>query len=257
MIGAIAGDMIGSPYEFRPIKTVHFPLWSEGSTYTDDSVLTVALAVTILSGTPYVENLKQYVEMFLNAGYGPKFLRWARSNVTEPYDSWGNGSAMRVSPVGWAFDSLDEVLAQAKNSADVTHNHPEGVKGAQATAAVIFLARNGSSKDEIRDYVRATFNYPLLATLDEIRPKYRFDVSCQGTVPPAIQALLESTDYEDAVRKAVSLGGDSDTLGCITGGMAQAFYGGVPDPIREQTFERLPETLREVVLEFCEEYDCY
>lgn len=257
MLGAIAGDMIGSPYESRPIKTTIFPLWHKWSTYTDDTVLTVALADTILTGTPYVENLKQYCETFPNAGYGPTFIRWARSNSTEPYNSWGNGSAMRVSPVGFAFETLEEVLIEAKRSAEVTHNHPEGVKGAQATAAVIFLARKGNSKAEIREYVRSTFNYPLLASLDEIRPQYRFDISCQGTVPPAIQALLESTDYEDAVRKAVSLGGDSDTLACITGGMAQAFYGGVPDAIRDQTLVRLPEILSEVVLKFCEEYDCY
>ena len=257
MIGAIAGDMIGSPYEFRPIKHADFPLFHHAAQYTDDTVLTVAVADSILTGTTYLENIKQYANDFPNAGYGPKFGRWARSNVTEPYNSWGNGSAMRVSPIGFAFEALEEVLAEAKATADVTHNHPEGVKGAQATAAVILLARKGSSREEIRDYVRERFNYPLLATLDEIRPAYRFDVSCQGTVPPAIQALLESTDYEDAVRKAVSLGGDSDTLACITGGMAQALYGGVPPAIRDEALSRLPAILRDVVIEFCDEYDCY
>jgi ADP-ribosylglycohydrolase len=255
MLGAIAGDIIGSVFENRPIKTTQFPLFAPGCTFTDDSVLTIALADSIMSDSDYVDELKEYYEAYPYAGYGLHFHVWARSNRREPYNSWGNGSAMRVSPVGFAYETLEEVLEQAKRSAEVTHNHPEGVKGAQATAAAIFLARQGAEKEEIREYVRETFHYGLRETLDEIRPSYRFDVSCQGSVPEAITAFLESESYEDAVRKAVSLGGDSDTQACITGGIAQAFYG-LPPEIAERALEFLDPALRTVTLEFCERYGC-
>lgn len=256
MLGAIAGDIIGSPYEVRPIKTTQFPLFHHACRFTDDTVLTVALADSIMTGEPYMWNLKEFASLYPNAGYGGTFIQWARSNNTEPYNSFGNGSAMRVSPVGFAYDTLEEVLGEARRSAEVTHNHPEGIKGAQATAAVIFLARTGKSKDEIREYVRKTFWYGLRETLDEIRPHYRFDVSCQGTVPVAITAFLESEDWEDAVRKAISAGGDSDTLACITGGMAQAFYGGVPDEVVNRTIDFLDEHLCSITLEFCRAFNC-
>ena len=257
MIGAIAGDIIGSVYEARPIKRTDFPLFRWDCTFTDDTVLTVAVADAILYGGDYAEKLKDYYRNHPNRGYGMLFLRWARTAQSPPYNSWGNGSAMRVSPVGFAFDTLEEVLDQAKRSAEVTHNHPEGIKGAQATAAAIFLARTGRTREEIRDYLRMTFRYGLRETLDEIRPSYRFDPSCQGTVPEAVTAFLESIDWEDAVRKAVSLGGDSDTLACITGGIAQAFYGGIPVEVRARVWEALDEDLARVVRQFCERYSCF
>jgi ADP-ribosylglycohydrolase len=256
MLGAIAGDIIGSVYEADNIRATQFPLFDYECTFTDDTVLTVALADSILTGAPYVDKLKEYYGRYPHAGYGGKFIMWARSNRREPYNSWGNGAAMRVSPAAWAYDSLDQVLEGAERSAAVTHNHPEGIKGARAVAAAVFLARTGKSKDEIRAYVRKTFWYGLRETLDEIRPEYRFDVSCQGSVPEAITAFLESESYEDAVRKAISLGGDSDTIACMAGGIAQAFYGGVPESIRERVFLILDERLASVTREFCEKYGC-
>lgn len=256
MIGAIAGDIIGSIYEGNPIKTTDFPLFHRYSHPTDDTVLTVALADSILNGKDYVLCLKEYFVRYPHVGYGSSFARWAMSLSSSPYNSWGNGSAMRVSPVGFAYDTLEEVLDRAARSADVTHNHPEGIKGAQATAAVVFLARTGKKKDEIKDYIEGTFGYDLSPRLDDIRPTYRFDVSCQGTVPPAIIAFLESSDFEDAVRKAVSLGGDADTLACITGGMAHAFYGDVPGHIKTTVFSLMDGHLARVTREFAERYGC-
>jgi ADP-ribosylglycohydrolase len=257
MLGAIAGDIIGSVYEGRNVKTPDFdPLFHPRCHPTDDTVLSVAVADSILTGADLTDKLKEYFGRYPNAGYGGTFFRWACSFGRAPYNSWGNGSAMRVSPVGYAYGSVEEVLKYAKWSADVTHNHPEGVKGAQATATAIFLARTGSGKDEIRDYVGRTFGYDLSRTVDEIRPHYVFDVSCQGSVPQAITAFLESDHYEDAVRKAISLGGDSDTIACITGGIAQAFYGGVPDAIRQEALARLDVPLRAVVEQFSERYAC-
>lgn len=256
MLGAIAGDVIGSLYEFSPIKTTEFPLFQSSCHVTDDTVLTVALADTILSGGDFVDNLHEYFRLYPNAGYGGTFYRWARHGNREPYNSWGNGSAMRASPVGFAYDTLPEVLEEAKRSAEVTHNHAEGIKGAQAIAASVFLARKGSSKEEIRDYVRRTFGYGLYVPLDEIRPDYEFDVSCQGSVPVAITAFLESSDFEDTVRKAISLGGDADTLACMAGAIAHAFYG-LPEPIATRTMDFLDERLAAVTLEFCHEYGCF
>jgi ADP-ribosylglycohydrolase len=256
MLGAIAGDIIGSVYERRPIKTVEFPLFSRLSHPTDDTVLSVALADSILTGREYVDNLKEYFHLYPHAGYGKTFMQWALAVSRSPYNSWGNGSAMRVSPVGFAYASLEEVLEKAKQSAEVTHNHPEAIKGAQATAAAIFLARGGKGKEEIKDYIQRTFAYDLNEPLEQLRERYSFDVSCPGTVPPALIAFLASEGYEDAVRKAVSLGGDSDTLACITGGIAQAFYGGVPDPIKHAVMERLDDRLTRVVNAFCTRYAC-
>ncbi len=254
MIGAIAGDIIGSVYEWSNIKTTDFPLFSRNCRFTDDTVLTVALADSILHGSNYVEKLKKYYSYYPNAGYGGDFRRWAASTNTEPYNSWGNGSAMRVSPVGFAYNTLDEVLEQAQKSAEVTHNHEEGIKGAQATASAIFLARSGKSRKEIKEYIEETFKYNLNESLDTIRKYYQFDVSCQGSVPQAITAFLESDNFEDAIRKAISIGGDSDTIACITGGMAQAFYKGVPDNIVNKTIEILDKRLNKVVFEFMQKY---
>ncbi len=251
MLGAIAGDMIGSVYEFNNRKTKDFPLFSDRCFFTDDSVLTVAVADTILQqDQAYAKRFKEYYRRYPNAGYGARFRNWCVSSSLEPYNSWGNGSAMRVSPVGFAFADLDTVLAEAARSAAVTHNHLEGVKGAQATAASIFLARTGQSKAEIKAYVETTFGYDLSRSLDEIRPVYEFNESCQETVPEAIIAFLESTDFEDAIRNAISLGGDSDTLACITGGIAEAFYNGVPNAIAAKVFELLDEPLRNTVKTF-------
>jgi ADP-ribosylglycohydrolase len=255
MLGAIAGDVIGSVWESAHIKTPHFyPLFSPQCRPTDDSVLTVALADSILSGADFTDKLKEYFRLYPHAGYGGTFYRWAQSLRRSPYNSWGNGSAMRVSPVGWAYGTLDEVLHHAKRSADVTHNHPEGVKGAQATASAIFLARTGKSKPEIMEYVETTFGYDLTRTLEAIRPGHRFDVSCQGSVPESIIAFLESESYEDCVRKAISLGGDTDTMACIAGGIAEAFYGGVPEQIQVEVFLRLDERLSEVIERFLDRH---
>lgn len=251
MLGAIAGDIIGSVYETRPIKTPFFyPLFDALCHPTDDTILTVALAESILYDDDFVVTLKDFYRRYPHAGYGGTFARWAQSTSCQPYNSWGNGSAMRVSPVGFAYRTLEEVLEKAKASAAVTHNHPEGIKGAQATASAIFLARTGQSKEQIKTFIADTFGYDLSRSLDDIRPDYAFDVSCQGTVPPAIRAFLEATDYENAVRLAISLGGDSDTLACITGGIAEAFYGGVPSEIAETVWDMLNDHLAEIVREF-------
>ena len=255
MLGAIVGDIIGSVHEFSGTKTTEFELFHPHCTFTDDTVLAVAVADCLLHKSDYVEKFHEYFRAYPGAGYGFGFSQWAKSGNKQPYNSWGNGSAMRVPAVGYAFDSLDEVLAEAKRSAEVTHNHPEGVRGAQATAAAVFLARTGSRKEEIRERVEAMFGYDLHRRLDDIRPTYHFDESCQGTVPPAMIAFLESQDYEDAVRKAISLGGDADTLACITGGIAEAYYGRVPKPIAAQGLALLDERLRKTTLAFYKRYE--
>ncbi|WP_299412218.1 ADP-ribosylglycohydrolase family protein [Acaryochloris sp. IP29b_bin.148] len=256
MLGAIAGDIIGSVFEphWRRIKRKEFDLFSKKSKFTDDTVLTVAVAEAILQQKAYVYTIKDYYRRYPKAGYGKTFREWGASDSVEPYHSWGNGSAMRVSAVGFAFEDLETVLQEAERSAAVTHNHPEGIKGAQATAAAIYLGRRGRSKAEIETYIEATFGYDLSLSLEEIRPQYQFDSSCQGSVPQAITAFLESTDFEDAIRNAVSLGGDSDTQACIAGGIAQGFYGGVPERIAQETWARLDADLQQVVEAFMATY---
>jgi len=254
MIGGIAGDIIGSVYEGNNIKRTDFPLFGPWNRFTDDTVLTVAVADVILHNGDYIDTFKEYVRRYPQRGYGSHFYRWALSDSRKPYYSFGNGSAMRVSPVGFAFNTLEEVLSEAKRSAEVTHDHPEGIKGAQAIAASVFLARKGYGKQYIKDYITTTFSYDLDRTVEEIRPTYRFDVSCQGSVPEAIIAFLESTDFESAIRLAVSLGGDSDTLGCMAGGIAEACYGGVPEDIQEQVFRKLDSRQKGIVKEFLELY---
>ncbi len=254
MLGAIAGDIIGSVYEGRPIKTTDFPLFQEHSVFTDDTVLTVAVAQAILEGADYASSLKLFGRRYRSAGYGGSFFAWLFSADTAPYNSWGNGAAMRVSPIGFAYDSVDQVLDEASKTAEVTHNHPEGIKGAQATALAVFLARQGESKESIKREIAQRFSYDLDRSLNAIRPSYRFDISCQGSVPESIIAFLESEDFEDAVRKAISLGGDSDTMACIAGGIAQAFYGEVPATIVSSVREKLPEEFRKVVDDFAARY---
>lgn len=256
MLGAIAGDIIGSVFEphWRRIKRKEFDLFSKKSRFTDDTVLTIAVADAILHQKEYVHTIKDYYRRYPKAGYGKTFREWGASDSLEPYHSWGNGSAMRVSAVGFAFDDLETVLQEAERSAAVTHNHPEGIKGAQATAAAIYLGRQGRSKAEIKTYIEASFGYDLSLSLEEIRPQYQFDSSCQGSVPQAITAFLESVDFEDTIRNAVSLGGDSDTQACIAGGIAQGFYGGVPEQIALETWKRLDTNLQQVTKAFMATY---
>jgi ADP-ribosylglycohydrolase len=231
-----------------------FELFEADCTFTDDTVPAVAVADCMLNGHHYVDAFHEYVRAYPNAGYGFNFFRWASSGDRNPYNSWGNGAAMRMSAIGHAFDRLEDVLAEAARSAEVTHNHPEGVKGAQATAAAAFLARPRRSKGEIKQAVEQMFGYELSQPLDALRLTYEFDVSCQGTVPPALIAFLESTSFEDAIRKAVSLGGDADTLACITGGVAEAYYGGLPTDIEARRLAVLDARLRSVVDRFRERH---
>jgi ADP-ribosylglycohydrolase len=254
MIGAIAGDIIGSVYEAYPIKTKDFPLFHPQCRFTDDTVLTVAVAQAILADGDYRYWLQEIGRRYPNAGYGGSFIHWLLAGDPRPYGSWGNGSAMRVSPVGFAFDAVDAVLREAAGSAAVSHDHPEGIKGAQATALAVYLARTTGDKEFLRREVSDRFGYDLARTVDEIRPGYRFDVSCQGSVPEAIVAFLDSDSYEDAIRNAISLGGDSDTLACISGGIAEAFYGPVPDQIQQRVMAMLPHDLRVVMARFAGTY---
>lgn len=250
LCGAIAGDIIGSVYERNRTKNRGFHLFSSSSKFTDDTVMTVANADWLLTGDSLLGIMQDYGNRYPHAGYGGMFRSWLREDEPKPYNSFGNGSAMRVSPIGWAFDSLEETLEAAKQSAEVTHNHPEGIKGSQAVAACVFMARTGKSKQEIKEYVESSFGYNLNRTCDEIRPNYHFDVTCQGSVPESIIAFLESTDFESAVRLAVSLGGDADTMGAISGGIAEAYYGGVPECIRKEVLKRLPNEFIGVMRRF-------
>lgn len=254
ILGAIIGDIIGSVFEWHNVKATDFQLFTEKTDFTDDSVLTFATMDAILNDIDYTTAYQTYGRNFPHRGYGGFFKSWIHSNDPQPYNSYGNGSAMRVSPVGWAYDTLDEVLLQAKRSAEVTHNHPEGIKGAQATAAAVFLVRTGSSKADIKKYIRATFGYDLERRIDDIRPVYRFNETCQETVPEAIIAFLESDDYESAIRLAISIGGDSDTVACITGGIAEAFYKDIPDWIAENALRLLPTDVIKLIEEFSMKY---
>jgi len=268
MLGSIFGDIAGSVYEFNNIKTTDFDLLSEGTAFTDDSILSIAVADWLMEGNLVKDRLtftiKQYARKYSHpmGGYGGRFSQWVTSDNNEPYNSWGNGSAMRVSAVGWAFNSLEETEKIAKLTAEITHNHPEGIKGAQATAAAIYLARTCTTKKEIKSYIEKKYGYDLSRTCDEIRPTYRFNESCQQTVPEAIIAFLDADDFESAIRLAISLGGDSDTLACITGGIAEAFYGMEmnlptssdssfsPMNFSELALNKLPIELRQKVEEF-------
>lgn len=254
MLGTIVGDIVGSIYEFNNHRSKDFPLFGSKCTFTDDTVLTVAVADCLMNNGNYAEYIKNYARKYRGRGYGGRFRQWISSESMEPYNSWGNGSAMRVSAVGFAYNDLESVILESKNSAEVTHNHPEGIKGAQATAIAIYMARKGQTKEQIKTAIAKSFSYNLDRTLDQIRPVYQFNESCQETVPEAIIAFLESTDFEDAIRNGISLGGDSDTLTCITGGIAEAFYGGVPQDIADKALSYLPQEMREVVEEFRERY---
>ena len=249
MIGALLGDMIGAPYEFdRGDKTKEFPLFSRGSKFTDDSVMTVAVAEALMDAeggsddgirAALVRSMQKWGQRYPYAGYGGRFRRWLFTENPQPNGSYGNGSAMRTSAAGWLYDDLAATRHMAALTAEVSHNHPEGIKGAEATAAAIFMARSGSSKDEIRAYTEREFGYDLSQTCAELRLKNRHDETCHVTMPLVFAAFLESTDFEDAIRNAVSLGGDTDTIACITGSIAEAFYG-VPEEIAAEGRKRLP-----------------
>jgi ADP-ribosylglycohydrolase len=249
MLGAIAGDIIGSIYEAAPIKTKDFPLFGPGVTFTDDTVCTVAVADALMQGGDFAGALRAYVRRYPGRGYGAMFRRWAMTPGMPAYGSWGNGAAMRVSPIAyWARDEA-ELLELAAGTAAVSHDHPDAVTGAQAVALAMWLARGGTDRPEIRARIGTGFGYDLEPSVDQIRAWYRFDVSCKGTVLPAIICALEAEDYRDAVRNAISLGGDSDTLACITGGIAEIFYG-LPDEVTREAKGFLDAPLREVVDRF-------
>lgn len=247
MKGAIIGDVIGSRLERSGAKAYDFTLLTPECHFTDDTVLTVAVADAILNQRDYGETIKAYALAYPDAGYGGTFKKWMRDELEEEYRSWGNGSAMRVSPVGWLFNDLESVLREAKASALPTHGHPEGVKGAQAIASAIFLARQGGGKEDIRKYIAETFGYNLRRTIEDIRPDYVFDVSCQGSVPEAIIAFLDSSNLVDSIRLAVSLGGDTDTQAAMAGCISEAFYGPIDPPLEDVMNAFLPNEFVDVV----------
>ena len=264
MYGAILGDMIGAPYEFdMGNKSKEFPLFCKQSQFTDDSVMTIAVAEALMDSmgesddkvkAKLVSSMQKWGKKYPYVGYGGMFYHWLKKKNPKPYGSYGNGSAMRVSSVGWLYDTIEDTRKYARISAEVTHNHPEGIKGAEATASAIFMAKNGTSKDEIKEYIIKEFDYDLSRTCDEIRPGYHHVESCQETVPEAITAFLEGTDFEDVIRTAVSLGGDCDTLTCIAGGIAEAFYG-VPEELKNECRKRLRDDMLEILDRFEEQLD--
>ena len=257
IIGAIAGDIIGSPYEFHSIKSKEFDLFSKRSIFTDDTVMTLAIAnwlcVNKDSKSVLINNLKYFGNYYPNAGYGARFMDWLHHDSPKPYGSWANGSAMRVSPCAWVADSIEEAQDLARQSAIVTHDHPEGIKGALATCDAIYLARIGASKDEIKEHVEVRYEYDLNRTVDEIRPHYKFDVSCQGSVPESIICFLEANDFEDTIRNAVSLGGDADTQAAIAGSIASAYWD-VSKNIAYKSIHRLDYKLLNVFIDFEEKF---
>ena len=258
IIGAICGDIIGSSREFRPIKTKDFRLYNGYSTFTDDTVMTLAIASWLMkdksSMDVLVSEIKAFGLKYPHAGYGGMFKKWLTQDSPEPYGSWANGSAMRVSPVAWVADSLEESQKLARMSAIVTHDHPEGIKGALATNDAIFLAKTGSSKKDIKKHVESNYGYDLNRKLDDIRPNYDFDVSCRGSVPESIICFLEADDFEDTVRNAVSLGGDADTQAAIAGSIASAYWD-VPTNIAARSIKRLDYNLLEFFIDFREMFE--
>ncbi|MCP4442477.1 MAG: hypothetical protein GY810_26525 [Aureispira sp.] len=256
MIGAIAGDIIGSVHERANIKQLDFQLFQKNSSFTDDTALTLAIADAILNEKPYALMVHNYGNTYSKRGYGGMFRKWLKTPLDqiEPYNSFGNGSAMRVSPVAWAFKTIDRVLEEARRTAIITHNHPEGVKGAQAIAAAIHLAHIGKDKKVIKNYIQKQFDYDLDRTVEQIRPKYKFDVTCQGSVPESIIAFLDSDNLEHAIRLGISLGGDADTIACMAGAIAQAYYKEIPMVIYNKVKEILGADLWRLVKQFEEIY---
>jgi ADP-ribosylglycohydrolase len=254
VIGAIAGDIIGSVHEGSLPKAKDFPLFVPSSRFTDDTVLTIAVANAIREGAEFGASIRRWGRRYPNAGYGGWFREWLFRDDPAPYNSFGNGSAMRVAAIGWAFDDLEAVLREATESAAVTHNHPEGLKGAQAIAASVLIARTGQPKDRIAALLTDRFGYDCSTDLSVLQHRGEFDVTCQGTVPAAAVAFLQSTGFEDAVRNAVSFGGDADTLACIAGAIAEAHYGGVPAEIQAEALRRLDNPLRAEAVAFAKQY---
>jgi len=251
MLGAIIGDTIGSVYERTSIKEIDFPLFSKETSFTDDTVLIIATANCILNGQEnYAKSYKTYALKYPDRGYGGNFKKWVESSSMKTYDSFGNGSAMRVVPIGFAFDTKEKVLEHAILSAKCTHSHAEGIKGAGAVALAIYFARKGKSKKDIKNYIQDIFHYDLERTVEDIRPTYVFDVTCQETVPQAIISFLDSNNFEEAIRFAISLGGDSDTLACIAGGIAEAYYKEIPDSIKIKVWEKLPNEFQTIIDNF-------
>lgn len=248
MIGAIIGDIVGSTHEYKDrIKIKDFDLFPEGSTFTDDTVLTIAVADSLINNIPYSESFYKWVSKYPNRGYGQQFFQWVISKDKKPYGSKGNGAAMRVSPVGWLFNTEEEVLEEAKRSAELTHNSKEGIESAQAVAMAIFMGRNDKSKEEIKKYITDKFDYDLDRRLDDIRDSYVHSMRAIDSVPEAIICFLESDSFEDAVRNAISLGGDADTIGAIAGGIAEAYYDSVPEDIINDTWDILPLEFKEIL----------
>lgn len=259
MLGALAGDIVGSPYEFYNTKSMDFELFTEWTKFTDDSVMTLAVAKWLIEDAEHsarhlIRCMQELGRRYPRAGYGGNFDWWLRQENPQPYNSWGNGAGMRVSPVGLYAKTLDDALELAEISASVSHNHPEGIKGAQAIAASVFLCKDGKSKQEIKEYVEETFGYNLSRTIDDIRPNYYFDVSCQGSVPEAIIAFLEGNSFEEVIRLAISIGGDSDTIGCMAGAIAACRYP-IPDDIAKRCDSLLTEDLRDIKDRFCDFID--
>jgi len=253
MYGAIIGDICGSTYEFKNFKTSNpseIPLTSQNSDFTDDTVLTCAVMEALLRNRNYKKEVYRWANKYPKRSYGTNFSIWFTSFFPKPYNSLGNGSAMRVSPIGWALNNLKETLEEAKRSAEITHNHPEGIKGAQAVAAAIYLARTGESKDLIKNYLSDIFNYNLNRSLENIRPNYKFDDTCPGSVPEAIIAFLESSDFTSAIQNAISLGGDADTLACIAGSIAEAYYKEIPKELIEFANSKLPKEMFDLLIRF-------
>ena len=247
MLGAIAGDVLGSIHEFHPIRTKDFILLNPECVFTDDTVMTAAVADSLMNKIPYVESLQMWGRKYPRAGYGGWFKEWIHSDFPKPYNSFGNGSAMRCSSIGWLFDDEDSVLEEAKESAEITHNHPEGIKGAQAVALGVMLGRQGSTKLEIQEKLEDLFDYDLSQTLEQVKFNYSFDVTCQGSVPQAIISFLESEDFEHAIRNAISLGGDADTQACIAGALAEGYYMNIPDQIKEFVLTRITPDILDVL----------
>ena len=254
MFGAIVGDIAGSVYERANFRFETCEIFAKGSQFTDDTVLTLATADHFIFGDSYVHNYRQFGRNYPRAGYGGNFVKWMTSDKPEPYNSWGNGSAMRVSPVGWVAKDLGWVMREAKRSAEVTHNHPEGIKGAQAIACSVFLAKKGETKQAIKNFVAERFGYNLERTVDEIRKTHIFDVSCNGTVPEAIIAFLESVDFEGCIRKAISIGGDSDTIACMAGSIGHAYYGEIPSWMSDYCFALLDPAQQSIINDFWTKY---
>jgi len=255
MLGAIAGDMIGSPFEFNNCKSKDFPLFQKKSRFTDDTILTVATADALMNDLDYAETYRDYALRYIEAGFGPRFKRWAKDKEAKPYGSFGNGSGMRVSPVGLIYSDLEEVIVQADRSANVTHDHPEGIKGARVIATAVSAAKNGATKDEIKSLLvglehECNVGYDYDRSVDECRDEMIWNATCQETVSESVVAFLEGNDFEDCIRNAVSIGGDSDTIAAMTGSIAHAFYKEIPEEIVKEIIERLDEPLLKVVIDF-------